>query len=191
MEWSKNGVTLRLLRERDIEAIWEVLEPEVYEYMLTKMERKEQLEGWLGYAINRMQTREDVLVLLVQEEATGNVIGTTRLYDIDRHHRSAEIGATIYAKPYQRTHVNTTCKFLLLQHAFEVLQLIRVQIRTDAENVASQKAIERIGFVKEGYLRKEKVRSTGQPRNTYLYSMIDTEWPEAKKVLQDKMNKYT
>lgn len=191
MEWTKNGVTLRLLEERDIDALWDALEPEVYEYMLTKMERKEQLEGWLGYAINRMQTQEDVLVFLVQEEATGNVIGTTRLYDMDRHHRSAEIGATVYAKPYQRTHVNTTCKFLLLQHAFEVLQLIRVQIRTDAENVASQKAIERIGFVKEGYLRKEKVRSTGHPRNTYLYSMIDSEWPEAKKELQNKMNKYT
>lgn len=191
MEWTKNGVTLRLLEEKDIDALWDALEPEVYEYMLTKMERKEQLDGWLGYAINRMQTQEDVLVFLVQEEATGNVIGTTRLYDMDRHHRSAEIGATVYAKPYQRTHVNTTCKFLLLQHAFEVLQLIRVQIRTDAENVASQKAIERIGFVKEGYLRKEKVRSTGQPRNTYLYSMIDCEWPEAKKELQNKMNKYT
>lgn len=191
MEWTKNGVTLRLLEEKDIDALWDALEPEVYEYMLTKMERKEQLEGWLGYAINRMQTQEDVLVFLVQEEATGNVIGTTRLYDMDRHHRSAEIGATVYAKPYQRTHVNTTCKFLLLQHAFEVLQLIRVQIRTDAENVASQKAIERIGFVKEGYLRKEKVRSTGHPRNTYLYSMIDSEWPEAKKELQNKMNKYT
>lgn len=191
MEWTKNGVTLRLLEKKDIDALWDALEPEVYEYMLTKMERKEQLEGWLGYAINRMQTQEDVLVFLVQEEATGKVIGTTRLYDMDRHHRSAEIGATVYAKPYQRTHVNTTCKFLLLQHAFEVLQLIRVQIRTDAENVASQKAIERIGFVKEGYLRKEKVRSTGHPRNTYLYSMIDSEWPEAKKELQNKMNKYT
>lgn len=191
MEWTKNGVTLRLLREDDIDTLWNVFEPEVYEYMLTKIEHKEQLEGWLGYALNRMQTQEDVLVFFVQDEATGSAIGTTRLYDIDRHHNCAEIGATIYAKPYQRTHVNTTCKFLLLQHAFEILQLIRVQIRTDAENVASQKAIERIGFVKEGYLRKEKVRSTGQARNTYLYSMTDDEWPAVKEMLQEKMNKYT
>lgn len=191
MEWTKNGVTLRVLQESDIDALWDVFEPEVYEYMLTKIDRKEQLEGWLKTAIERMHTQQDVFVFLVQDELTGKAIGTTRLYDIDRHHRCAEIGATIYAKPYQRTHVNTTCKFLLLQHAFEVLQLIRVQIRTDAENEASQKAIERIGFVKEGYLRKEKVRSTGQPRNTYLYSMIDTEWPEVKRELQEKMNKYT
>lgn len=191
MEWTKNGITLRLMKETDIDSLWNVFEPEVYEHMLTKIERKEQLEGWLGYAINRMQSHEDVFVFFIQNEKTGASIGTTRLYDIDRHHRCAEIGSTIYAKPYQRTHVNTTCKFLLLQHAFEVLQLIRVQIRTDAENTASQKAIERIGFIKEGYLRKEKVRSTGHARNTYLYSMINTEWPEAKERLLEMMNKYT
>ncbi|WP_342526810.1 GNAT family protein [Chryseomicrobium sp. FSL W7-1435] len=191
MEWTKNGVTLRPLQKVDSAALWSAFEPEVYAHMLTKVERINQLEGWLHYAIDRMNSEKDVLVFAVVDDTTQKLIGTTRLYDIDHKHRSAEIGATIYAKPYQRTHVNTTCKFLLLQHAFETLQLIRVQIRTDADNEASQKAIERIGFVKEGYLRNEKVRSTGNPRNTYLYSLIDSEWPEVKKQLLDKMNKYT
>lgn len=191
MEWTKNGVQLRPLHEKDIDTLWDAFEPEVYEYMLTRVERKEQLAGWLNYAIERMQSQKDLMAFAVIDEKTQQVIGTTRLYDIDRLHKSAEIGATIYAKSYQRSHVNTTCKFLLLQHAFEVLQLIRVQIRTDAENVASQKAIERIGFVQEGFLRKEKIRSTGQPRNTYLYSMTNDEWPEAKENLFKMMNKYT
>lgn len=191
MRQTVNEVTLRPLTPTDGDALWETFEPEVYVHMLTKVERKEQLQGWLNYAIDRMETEKDVLVFAVIDERAKKVIGTTRLYDIDLKHKAAEIGATIYAKPYQRTHVNTTCKFLLLQHAFEELGLIRVQIRTDAENEASQRAIERIGFVKEGFLRNEKIRSTGKPRDTYLYSMIDSEWPEAKKRLLEKMNKYT
>ena len=191
MQKTLNGVTLRPLTKKDVDALWETFEPEVYVHMLTKVERKEQLQGWLNYAIDRMETEKDVLVFAVIDERAKKVIGTTRLYDIDLKHKAAEIGATIYAKPYQRTHVNTTCKYLFLQYAFEELGLIRVQIRTDAENEASQRAIERIGFVKEGFLRNEKIRSTGKPRDTYLYSMIDSEWPEAKKRLLEKMNKYT
>lgn len=191
MRQTVNEVTLRPLTPTDGDALWETFEPEVYAHMLTKVERKEQLQGWLNYAIDRMETEKDVLVFAVIDERAKKVIGTTRLYDIDLKHKAAEIGATIYAKPYQRTHVNTTCKYLLLQYAFEELGLMRVQIRTDAENEASQRAIERIGFVKEGFLRNEKIRSTGKPRDTYLYSMIDSEWPEAKKRLLEKMNKYT
>lgn len=191
MNLQKNGVTLRPLVQTDIELLWETFEPEVYEHMLTKIELKVQLAGWLQYAIDRMHSHQDVLVFGVVDEMSQQLVGTTRLYDIDRQHRAAEIGATIYAKSAQRTHINTTCKFLLLSYAFEELDLVRVQIRTDAENLASQRAIERIGFVKEGYLRNEKIRSTGNPRNTYLYSMIDSEWPVAKEDLLLLMNKYT
>ncbi|PJK16037.1 GNAT family N-acetyltransferase [Chryseomicrobium excrementi] len=191
MNLQNNGVTLRPLVQTDIHVLWETFEPEVYAHMLTRVERKEQLVGWLQYAINRMQTHGDMLIFGVVDERSQQLVGTTRLYDIDKQHRSAEIGATIYATSAQRTHINTTCKFLLLSYAFEELNLVRVQIRTDAENAASQRAIERIGFVKEGYLRNEKVRSTGKPRNTYLYSMIDSEWPEAKEKLIEMMNKYT
>lgn len=191
MNLQNNGVTLRPLIQTDIHVLWETFEPEVYSHMLTRVEHKEQLVGWLQYAINRMQTHGDMLIFGVVDERSQQLVGTTRLYDIDKQHRSAEIGATIYATSAQRTHINTTCKFLLLSYAFEELNLVRVQIRTDAENAASQRAIERIGFVKEGYLRNEKVRSTGKPRNTYLYSMIDSEWPEAKEKLLRLMNKYT
>lgn len=191
MNLQNNGVTLRPLVQTDIHVLWETFEPEVYAHMLTRVERKEQLVGWLQYAINRMQTHGDMLIFGVVDERSQQLIGTTRLYDIDKQHRSAEIGATIYAKSAQRTHINTTCKFLLLSYAFEELNLVRVQIRTDAENAVSQRAIERIGFVKEGYLRNEKIRSTGNTRNTYLYSMIDSEWPEAKEKLIEMMNKYT
>lgn len=191
MNLQNNGVTLRSLVQTDIHVLWETFEPEVYAHMLTRVERKEQLVGWLQYAINRMQTHGDMLIFGVVDERSQQLVGTTRLYDIDKQHRSAEIGATIYATSAQRTHINTTCKFLLLSYAFEELNLVRVQIRTDAENAASQRAIERIGFVKEGYLRNEKIRSTGNTRNTYLYSMIDSEWPEAKEKLLRLMNKYT
>lgn len=191
MNLQKNDVTLRPLVQADIDVLWEAFEPEVYQHMLTRVERKEQLAGWLQYALNRMKSHGDVLIFGVVDELSQQLVGTTRLYDIDRQHLSAEIGATIYAKSAQRTHINTTCKFLLLSYAFEDLGLVRVQIRTDAENLASQRAIERIGFIKEGYLRNEKIRSTGKPRNTYLYSMIDSEWPKAKEKLLKLMNKYT
>jgi RimJ/RimL family protein N-acetyltransferase len=98
--------------------------------------------------------------------------------------RSVEIGGTWYGLEYQRTGVNTECKHLLLRHAFEVWGCIRVQLKTDLNNMRSQAAIERIGAVKEGVLRNHVIRPDGSIRHSVMYSIIDTEWPEVKAHLE-------
>lgn len=116
----------------------------------------------------------------VTNEATGEVLGSTSYHDIVPAIRRVEIGWTWYAKRCQRTHVNTTCKLLLLTHAFETLQCHVVGWRTDNFNFASQAAIERLGAKKDGVLRGHALRRDGTIRDTVMYSMRAGEWPEAK-----------
>lgn len=179
-------VRLRPLEKSDIPALWELHTPAVFEHMLTKVGSFEEMEAWLEAGIGR----KDVLAFVV-EEGAGGVIGTTRIASIDLANKSCEIGSTFYAERVQRSHVNTAVKFMLLRHCFEELGMIRVQFKTDAENARSQRALERIGAIKEGVLRNERIRSTGKPRDAVLYSIVDREWPEVKEKLLGIMNKYT
>jgi RimJ/RimL family protein N-acetyltransferase len=112
------------------------------------------------------------------------VAGTTRFMDIRREHRGLEIGWTWIGIDYQRTFVNTHAKFLMLEHAFEKLGAIRVQIKTDVRNHGSRKAIERIGAKYEGTLRNHLINYDGHVRDTAMYSFIEKEWPERKRQLQ-------
>nr|WP_087618994.1 GNAT family protein [Acinetobacter populi] len=118
------------------------------------------------------------------------VIGTSSYHDIVPALGRVEIGYTWYAKTYQRTHVNTTCKFLLLQYAFEVLKVNTVGFRTDQFNFASQKAIERLGAKKDGVIRGHALRKDGSIRDTVMYSIVNGEWTNVKAhlsyLLQDK-----
>ncbi len=121
------------------------------------------------------------------ERASGKAIGSTRYLDIRRSDRGLEIGWTWIGTAYQRTVVNTECKFLLLRHAFEDLGAARVQLKTDLRNVRSQRAIERLGAVREGVLRKHIVLWDGFIRDTVYYSVIESEWPEVKRRLEGLM----
>jgi RimJ/RimL family protein N-acetyltransferase len=180
------GVKLRLLEKGDIPALWELHTPAIFEHMLTKVGSLEEMEAWLQAGLGRA----DVLAFSVEGES-GGIIGTTRIASIDAANKSCEIGSTFYAEPVQRSHVNTAVKYMLLQHCFEELGMIRVQFKTDAENGRSQGALERIGAIKEGVLRNERIRSTGRPRDAVLYSITDMEWPDVKEKLLRIMNKYT
>lgn len=126
----------------------------------------------------------------VLEEASGNVLGTSSYHDIVPAVRRVEIGYTWYAKRVQRTHVNSTCKLLLLTHAFETLLCHIVGWRTDNFNYASQKAIERLGAKKDGVIRGHALRRDGTIRDTVMYSMSAFEWPEARAQLLDQQAKY-
>jgi RimJ/RimL family protein N-acetyltransferase len=119
--------------------------------------------------------------------ASGRVAGATRYMNIIPRDRGLEIGGTWYGLDFQRTVVNTECKYLLLQHAFETLGCIRVQLKTDLRNERSQKAIERIGAVKEGVLRNHMILPDGRYRHSVFYSILDTEWPEVKQKLEAMM----
>lgn len=119
--------------------------------------------------------------------ASGRVAGATRYLNIVPQDRGLEIGGTWYGPEFQRTPVNTECKYLLLCHAFETIDCIRVQLKTDLRNERSQKAIERIGAVKEGVLRNHMILPDGRYRHSVYYSILDTEWPQVKKRLEELM----
>ena len=120
------------------------------------------------------------LAFAVVDEATGRVLGSTSYHDILPAVRRLEIGYTWYAKSVQRSHVNTTCKLLLLGHAFDVLGCQVVGWRTDNFNFASQRAIERLGARKDGVIRGHALRRDGTVRDTVMYSLRAGEWPESR-----------
>ena len=184
-------VTLRSMKESDVEGLWKLTTPKIFTHMLHQIQTREEFEKWMGAGYEQMLTSDSTIVFVVTQTDTEELLGTTRIYNIDQANKSCEIGSTFYGEAYQRTHVNTVTKWLLLTYAFETLGMIRVQIKTDEENTRSQQAIERIGAIKEGVMRNERIRSTGKPRNAVCYSIIDTEWKSVKNRLENKLNKYS
>ena len=140
-----------------------------------------------AYVAAALQGRQDghMLPFVVRELAGGDIIGSTRYHDIVPAVERLEIGYTWYGKSRQRTHVNTTCKLLLLAHAFDTLGARLVGWRTDNYNFASQQAIERLGARKDGVLRHHALRRDGTVRDTVMYSLASGEWPEVKAHLTD------
>jgi RimJ/RimL family protein N-acetyltransferase len=120
----------------------------------------------------------------VIDQKSNRVAGSTRYLDIRRSDRAIEIGSTWLGSEFQRTAINTECKYLLLRHAFEELGALRVTLKTDGRNEQSQKAIERLGAVREGVLRKHMVMWDGYVRDTVYYSILDSEWTQVKGRLQ-------
>jgi RimJ/RimL family protein N-acetyltransferase len=116
----------------------------------------------------------------ILEAASERAVGSTRFLDIQRAHRALEIGWTWIGKPWQRTAINTECKLLLLGHAFDVHGAHRVTLKTDARNERSQRAIERIGGVREGVLRRHRICWDGSVRDSVYYGIVDAEWPQVK-----------
>ena len=139
-------------------------------------------EQTLKYIEDALQMRADGnrFAFAVTDTASGEVLGTTSYHDIIPAARRVEIGYTSYAKRVQRSHVNTTCKLLMLQHAFDTLACKVVGWRTDNFNFASQAAIERLGAKKDGVIRGHAMRRDGTIRDTVMYSLRAGEWPEAR-----------
>jgi len=126
----------------------------------------------------------------VRNLATGTIVGSTRLHDIIANIDRVEIGYTWYAKSWQRSHVNTTCKLLLLTHAFEALGCKVVGLRTDKFNFASQRAIEGLGAKKDGVIRHFGTRRDGSARDVVMYSILASEWPEIKLHLERRLARH-
>ncbi len=139
--------------------------------------------GWIEETLRASAAGEQIAFVIV-DRASGRAVGSTRFLDIRRMDRALEIGWTWLAASHQRTAINTECKWLLLRHAFEELGAIRVQLKTDARNMPSQRAIERIGGVREGVLRRHRITWTGFVRDTVFYSILDDEWPGVKTRLE-------
>jgi RimJ/RimL family protein N-acetyltransferase len=149
---------------------------------------EEEMRSWVRDILSRAENGTD-LPFVVIHLASGRVAGATRYLNIMPNDRGLEIGGTWYGLDFQRTPVNTECKYLLLQHAFETLGCIRVQLKTDLRNERSQKAIERIGAVKEGVLRNHMILPDGRFRHSVFYSIMDTEWPDVKQRLEEMLKR--
>jgi N-acetyltransferase len=145
--------------------------------------------GMQAYVATALQGQRDghMLPWVVRDLTTGQIIGSTRYHDIMPGIDRVEIGHTWYAERHQRTHVNTTCKRLLLGHAFETLGCKVVGLRTDRFNLRSQRAIERLGAQKDGVIRHFGVRKDGTARDTVMYSILAAEWPDVRRHLDVKL----
>jgi RimJ/RimL family protein N-acetyltransferase len=135
----------------------------------------------------RKQESVRELPFLIRERVSGRVLGSTRYLTIEPRDRGLEIGWTWLESSARRTGVNTECKYLLLRHAFETLGAIRVQFKTDSRNLCSQRAIERIGGIKEGVLRNHMILPDGYYRASVYFSILEDEWPQVKANLLAKM----
>ncbi|MHA3102785.1 GNAT family N-acetyltransferase [Acinetobacter sp. ANC 3791] len=157
---------------------------ELWNIRVTSTPHPDQVAAYIEHALQQreQQLRQAFAVINTQ---TGKVLGTTSYHDIVPNIQRLEIGYTWYAASVQRTQVNTTCKFLLLRHAFEDLGAQLVGFRTDNFNYRSQRAIERLGAKKDGVLRHHQPRKDGTVRDTVMYSIRAGEWAEIKAHLQD------
>jgi len=133
------------------------------------------------------QAQGSELPFVIIRKSSGRIVGTTRYYSIEPNDRRVEIGYTWLAASAQRTGVNTEAKLLLLTHAFEVWQCIRVAFITDVFNQQSQVAILRLGAKREGVLRNHMVTPGGRYRDSVCFSIIEAEWPEVKTRLEAKL----
>ena len=161
-----------------------VATPELFAYHLPPAEFTPAGFRALIEQISTRPNREHFAIILRE---TNRAIGVTAYLDIQPANRSLEIGFTWIAKAYHGTQVNPECKYLLLQHAFEDLDAVRVQLKTDSRNLHSQHAIEKLGAVKEGVLRKHMIMWDGYQRDTVMYSIVAAEWPQVKAGLEARL----
>jgi len=161
----------------------------LWELWFTAVPPPEGMRAYVAAALEG-QADGDMLPWVVRDLASGALIGSTRYHDIVRAIDRVEIGYTWYAQSRQRTHVNTTCKRLLLAHAFETLGCKVVGLRTDGFNFRSQRAIEALGARKDGVIRHHALRRDGTVRDTVIYSILATEWPDVRRHLDLRLARH-
>ena len=183
-------VRLEPLTEEHIPALAEIgAGQNFWDFMLYgNINTVEDMRNWVQDILSRAKNGTDLPFVAIHL-ASGRVAGATRYLNIMPKDRGLEIGGTWYGPEFQRTAVNTECKYLLLSHAFETLGSIRVQLKTDLRNERSQKAIERIGAVKEGILRNHMILPDGRYRDSVFYSILDTEWLQVKNRLEQMLER--
>ena len=160
------------------------LEPELWRWIPAPVTCAEEMRTYVLTALDE-QRRGVSLPFVIVDQASDQVIGSTRYGNINISHRRLEIGWTWLTPARQRTAANTEAKLLLLTHAFETLGAIRVELKTDALNQKSRKAIARIGATEEGTFRNHMITASGRVRDTVYFSIIDKEWPAIKASLED------
>ncbi len=191
MEIIHERAKLRLMDSNDVETLFSIVEGnrEIWAYLISKMDSVQDMQQYVQKAIQGYGKGTQI-PLVVADQQTNKIVGSTRLYNISVEDKTVELGQTWYHPSVQRTSINTECKYMLLQYAFEKLHTLRVQIKTDARNEKAQRAIERLGAVKEGVLRNERKLPNGYVRDAVVYSIISSEWPDVKEQLLEKLELY-
>lgn len=155
-------------------------DPTLWNYMPCPVQSSiQETQSWIEEALTQQERGLEIPFAIIDTLAK-KAIGSTRYLDIQRPHRGLEIGWTWMAQPYHGSGTNAECKRLLMSHAFEELGAIRVQLKTDARNQRSQRAMEKLGFTREGILRKSRLCWDGHYRDTVYYSVLAEEWPTVK-----------
>jgi RimJ/RimL family protein N-acetyltransferase len=161
----------------------------LWELWFTSVPAPDKVAAYIATALDG-QAKGHMLPWVVRELETDTIAGTTRYHDIVAEIDRVEIGYTWYAKRWQRTHVNTACKLLLFEHGFDTLGCKVVGLRTDNFNLASQRAIERLGAKRDGILRHHQARRDGTVRDSYMYSVLQTEWPDVRRHLRLRLERH-
>ena len=182
--------TLEPLTMEHCEALGKAaMDGKLWKLWFTTVPSPETVEAYVKTAVDRYEKRS-ALSFAVRDNESGMIIGSTSYLNIDEENQRVEIGATWYAKSFQRSHINTSCKILMLTHAFEQLGSIAVEFRTHWHNQASRRAIERLGAKQDGVLRNHWKMPNGGYRDTIVFSIIKSEWPMVKQNLEYKLNSY-
>lgn len=160
----------------------------LWELWFTSVPEPAQMAGYIDTALDG-QRAGTMLPWAVRELSSGAIVGTTRYHDIVLPVERVEIGYTFYARSWQHTHLNTACKLLLMEHAFDALDCKLVGLRTDNFNFASQKAIAALGAKRDGVLRHHQLRKDGTVRDSVMFSILRAEWPDVRRHLELRLSR--
>jgi len=182
-------VRLEPLRPNHLNGLAEVAAKIDWSLMLYPLLSKKDVETKINNAPD-LESKDEEYAYAVIHKKEGRIIGSTSYLGVVSRHRRVEIGSTWYLPEMRGTFVNPECKFLLLKHAFEDWHAVRIQLGTDARNVVSQRAISKLGAMFEGRLRNYGIQPDGRVRESMLYSIIDSEWPEVKSNLLSRIKNF-
>jgi RimJ/RimL family protein N-acetyltransferase len=167
-----------------------VKDGELWKLWYTSIPAPEKVDEYIKTALG-MRENNGALPFIIRDKESKKIIGCTRYFNVDEVNQRLEIGYTWYCQSYQRTSVNTECKYLLLTHAFEKLAAIAVEFRTHWHNHASRAAIARLGAKQDGVLRNHQKSADGIYRDTVVFSIINLEWPAVKRSLEFKLQSHS
>ena len=185
-----HGIRLEpLLPEHEEALSTAAADGELWNLWFTSVPRPDETKGYIANALSGQQAGH-MLPWVVRELTTNTIVGTTRYHDVVANIDRVEIGYTWYAKHWQKSHVNTTCKLLLLAHAFDMLGCKVVGLRTDNFNFNSQRAIEGLGAKKDGIRRHHQARRDGTVRDSVMYSILASEWSDVRRHLEFRLARH-
>jgi RimJ/RimL family protein N-acetyltransferase len=182
-------VRLEPMRREHARLFWEAARDaldDIFRWIPNRMRSPEDFQTAVDNILEETERGESVAFATI-ERRSGRLVGSTRFMNMDLSNRRVEIGSTWIAPPWQRTAINTEAKYLMLRHAFEEWQCLRVELKTDARNERSRNAILRLGAKEEGIFRQHMLTWDGRRRDTVYFSVLDNEWPAVKTALQNKL----